>query len=426
MSACERGSSDDDDFAELCGLGSGDFADVEDASDNDDSEEVGTSRLLGHTIFSWDEVHPDIIRACWLFRQMTPVQNVIAALKAAGDQYTTEAFQELVVQHIVTDKPRAYHPASSYITNFLKKFMAEVEGSANAPSDVLVETLMANLQHARSSSDPTAAMRTDRCYKNYTIPTSGRLYPMRVATSAWNETGMALWPAGLLLTQYLLAHPEEVSGRRVVELGAGVGLTSIILAGELSPAAVVATDYCAEVMQNLRHNAQINSRRAAVPVQARTIDWMEWETFPDQLDFGADLIIAADVVFEPALVPALVQTTLLLLQAGTAPVTADGADGADGAGGADRADGANTTTKGQTNGRTNGQAGQAKKKAVFASCVRNWPTFEVFLAETARHGLVWRDVDFAPAARDEDIVFVLEEALGFSNEKIRICELSLR
>ena len=57
---------------------------------------------------------------------------------------------------------------------------------------------------------------------------------------------------------------------------------------------------------------------------------------------------------------------------------------------------------------------------MFASCVRNWPTFEVFLAETARHGLVWRDVDFAPAARDEDIVFVLEEALGFSNEKIRI------
>ena len=123
--------SDEDDFAALCGLNTDDFKGVEDANADevaqepaDDEIEMPT-RPPGHTIFSWHEVHPAIIKACWLFRQMAPVVCVIDALKADRDaEYTTEAFQTLVVEHIVIDPPRAYQPSASYIANFLKKYMA--------------------------------------------------------------------------------------------------------------------------------------------------------------------------------------------------------------------------------------------------------------------------------------------------------------
>jgi hypothetical protein len=55
---------------------------------------------------------------------MAPVVCVIDALKAADAEYTTEAFQTLVVEHIVVDPPRLYQPSASYIANFLKKYMA--------------------------------------------------------------------------------------------------------------------------------------------------------------------------------------------------------------------------------------------------------------------------------------------------------------
>lgn len=44
--------------------------------------------------------------------------------------------------------------------------------------------------------------------------------------------GLAVWPASLLLAQYLSVHPEICRDKSVIELGAGCGVPAIA-AGEL-------------------------------------------------------------------------------------------------------------------------------------------------------------------------------------------------
>ena len=59
------------------------------------------------------------------------------------------------------------------------------------------------------------------------------------------------WPGGQALARYVLDHPEQVSGRRVLDLGSGSGLTAIacaragasaVLASELDPFALAAIE----------------------------------------------------------------------------------------------------------------------------------------------------------------------------------------
>jgi predicted nicotinamide N-methyase len=80
----------------------------------------------------------------------------------------------------------------------------------------------------------------------------------------------------------------ELRGRRVLELGAGLGLPS--LAAALCGADVLATDWADDAVALLRANAERNH----VPLRAEVIRWDEAERF------GAnwDLVLAADVLYE--------------------------------------------------------------------------------------------------------------------------------
>ena len=54
-------------------------------------------------------------------------------------------------------------------------------------------------------------------------------------------TGATVWPAAMVLLKYLERHPHLVSGRRVVDLGSGTGVTSLA-AGLLGAIHVLCTD----------------------------------------------------------------------------------------------------------------------------------------------------------------------------------------
>jgi predicted nicotinamide N-methyase len=92
-----------------------------------------------------------------------------------------------------------------------------------------------------------------------------------------------LWPAASALAAAL---PEELAGLRIVELGCGLGVPSLVAASR--GADVVATDWAPEAIDLLRQNAERNG----IVLEARVWDWREpWhETF--------DLALAADVLYE--------------------------------------------------------------------------------------------------------------------------------
>jgi len=91
-----------------------------------------------------------------------------------------------------------------------------------------------------------------------------------------------LWPAATALASAL----PDVAGLRVVELGCGLGVPSLVAAAR--EADVTATDWASEAVELLRANAERNG----VALRCEVRDWRDaWaERF--------DLALAADVLYE--------------------------------------------------------------------------------------------------------------------------------
>lgn len=98
------------------------------------------------------------------------------------------------------------------------------------------------------------------------------------------------WAGGAVLAHYLLDHPEEVAGKRLVDLGTGSGLVAIV-AMKCGAAHVVAVDIDAKAITASRLNAEAND----VVIESRLGDIIE-EASP-----AADMILAGDVFYDEAL-----------------------------------------------------------------------------------------------------------------------------
>lgn len=118
-----------------------------------------------------------------------------------------------------------------------------------------------------------------------------------ISSAQWSLFGH-VWPAGLVLADAMQIH--EVAGKRVLELGCGLGLASLVLSRR--GAQVVASDHhpLAEVF--LAYNAALNDL-AAVPY--RRMDWATGSAGMGRFD----LIIGSDVLYERG--PALALAALL-------------------------------------------------------------------------------------------------------------------
>ena len=73
-----------------------------------------------------------------------------------------------------------------------------------------------------------------------------------------NPVGLATWPAGFMLTELALYRPEIFENKRILKLGAGVGITRIAVAKWMTVEKLVMTDYLGSVLDNLSHNVEIS------------------------------------------------------------------------------------------------------------------------------------------------------------------------
>ncbi len=97
-----------------------------------------------------------------------------------------------------------------------------------------------------------------------------------------------LWPSGAALARVVAE--LDLGSKRVLELGAGLGLPS--LAAALRGADVLATDWADEAVALLRENAARNE----IVLRAERVRWDE----PAPLLDGApwDLVLGADLLYE--------------------------------------------------------------------------------------------------------------------------------
>ena len=116
-----------------------------------------------------------------------------------------------------------------------------------------------------------------------------------------------LWPSSIALVQYLKANTIWIEHKNVLEIGAGLGLPSFMIAGYAN--SVQVSDYAPEAVELLDKNIQhlqLNN------VQAMELDW---NYVPDSIN--ADVVLLSDVNYNPSQFNGLLQLITKLISEGT-------------------------------------------------------------------------------------------------------------
>ena len=107
-----------------------------------------------------------------------------------------------------------------------------------------------------------------------------------ISSSLWSLFGQ-IWPSGRVLAEAMSSF--DVDGKRILELGCGLGLSSLVLAHR--GANVVASDHHPLAESFLAYNAGLNNLPA---VTYRDLPW----AVPDTTLGRFDLIIGSDILYE--------------------------------------------------------------------------------------------------------------------------------
>ena len=100
----------------------------------------------------------------------------------------------------------------------------------------------------------------------------------------WGE----LWPSSIGLSEFLSAFPELVQGKKVIEIGCGLGLAGIVAVK--CGAEVTLTDYLPAAIEFATYNWELNF--SSQP-QVKILDWRSPKGFTP-----ADVLLASDVAYE--------------------------------------------------------------------------------------------------------------------------------
>ncbi|XP_068434245.1 protein-lysine N-methyltransferase EEF2KMT [Clinocottus analis] len=207
---------------------------------------------------------------------------------------------------------RKFPPSVRYRKLFLSELIRRQEAAGCDPLDALYDSLA----EVVGAGDPT------ECFKSYLLP-GGEPVSLLESVSLISEgtTGLVTWDAALHLAEWALDHRHTFTGRTVLELGSGSGLTGIVICRSCGPRRYVFSDGHPRVLQALRDNVRRNglSERSSAEVIVEEMDWTT--ATEDQIGrIGADVVIAADVVYDPAVVEGLVEVLSRILRSSSPEV----------------------------------------------------------------------------------------------------------
>lgn len=283
----------------------------------------------------------------WLGQQVLPV-HLVAFLTSAsahgreGDatprinDVMTEAFQDALaalVQYMLAAHTSLTHSASAvvYFQTVLKLLIRQLEKQgvlvSEAMTECYAELIMSTPIPSASAAEAAAAasaVSTQATVVSYYYTADDEeddnnegkavhIHESPNVISANGSTGHRTWEAALALADFLLTSPHVSTKQvhKVVELGAGTGLTGLVAARVLSPASrVILTDGDDLVVQNLRANIALNpSEDSKQEVTATRLLWGTDPAIPD-----TDLVLAADVTYDSTVIPYLVAALAQFLQ----------------------------------------------------------------------------------------------------------------
>ncbi|NWU84509.1 EF2KT methyltransferase, partial [Onychorhynchus coronatus] len=208
-----------------------------------------------------------------------------------------------------------YPPSTKYRRCFLTELIKKHESIAAEPLDELYDTLADVLKEQEST----------QCYKNYLLPT-GDCVTLSESTAviSGGTTGLVTWDAALHLAGWAGGNPEVFRARTVLELGSGIGFTGIAICKTCQPKTYIFSDCHHCVLRQLGENICLNGFNVTRGIQTGPqgqegeakncqspnliVADLDWGSVTQEQLVGLqpDVVIAADVVYDPEIILALV------------------------------------------------------------------------------------------------------------------------
>lgn len=252
---------------------------------------------------------------------------LVDALGACEDDWASEALQRNLLQSIcLSAHALQYPPSRSYRSKFLKWLITTIEACGHGTVDELYSLFSETASlgelcpgdQAKKITDLDGLVLEGYAWKSYRVHQGpGGLVPVLENEQMLSNgtTGLTTWPAAITLAEWVVEHQDLLKDKHVVELGSGAGLGGLTVLHCACPATLTLTDYHASVLRILRRNVEESQSLVAhqCKVYVETLDWATTtEETADRLH--ANVILAADVVFDSVIVPDLSKTLSLLLQ----------------------------------------------------------------------------------------------------------------
>ncbi|TMS15555.1 Protein-lysine N-methyltransferase EEF2KMT [Larimichthys crocea] len=219
---------------------------------------------------------------------------------------SSDLISDILKQTCLHPLCRKFPPSVRFRRLFLSELIKRQEAAGCDPLDELYDAL----------AEVVGAADTTECYKSYILPGGDAVSLLEnVAQISEGTTGLVTWEAALYLAEWALDHRHTFTGRTVLELGSGVGLTGVTICRSCRLNRFVFSDCHPSVLQKLRNNIQLNglTDQTSPAVSVEEMDWTA--ATEEQLKrIGADTIIAADVVYDPDVVGSLVKLLSRILK----------------------------------------------------------------------------------------------------------------
>ncbi|XP_060642596.2 protein-lysine N-methyltransferase EEF2KMT [Anolis sagrei] len=244
-----------------------------------------------------------------------PWADLEKTLKTSKDSSSLLTILQETVLHPLCLK---YPPSVKYRRCFLSELIKKHEATGAEPLDQIYESL----------GDVLNAEETAQFYKSYLLP-SGEAITLgeSVAIISQGTTGLMTWDAGLYLAEWALENPAIFTNRSILELGSGIGLTGLAICKACHPSKYTFSDHHPCVLQQLLENIHLNgfapdvcgcspakwdTQKAELTgfkgpkVSVTELDW-SLVTKEELVGLSSDVVIAADVVYDPELMHALIR-----------------------------------------------------------------------------------------------------------------------
>ncbi|NXP00727.1 EF2KT methyltransferase, partial [Certhia brachydactyla] len=245
-----------------------------------------------------------------------PWPELEQSLQTAADSALLADILHKTILHPLCVK---YPPSAKYRRCFLTELIKKLESTAAEPLDELYEALADVLKEEEST----------QCYKNYLLPT-GDCVSLCESTAliSGGTTGLLTWEAALHLTQWALHNPALFRDRTILELGSGIGFTGIAICKTCQPRTFIFSDCHPRVLRQLGENIRLNgftpepdmawsTQRESQGQEVEGESCQNPQVIVAELDWGsvteeqvlglrADVVIAADVVYDPEIILALI------------------------------------------------------------------------------------------------------------------------